>query len=108
MKMNEKEMNLDEMEIVNGATVNEFSELQQAMLNNPALRKLAGFGSHVPLSNMGGRDAVKNILRAHGIDADISLGFLGTGIGSSANRYINRHTNEEISHQEVLRILQNQ
>ncbi len=107
MKNAVKEMNMEELEQVSGGTVNEFSELQQAMYNNPTLKSLAGFGSHIPLSNLGALDAVKGVLRKRGIDADISLGFLGTGIGSSANRYINRETNEQISHQEVLNILRN-
>ncbi len=106
MNMNEiKELNLEEEELVAAGTVNEYSELQMAMFNNPALKGIVGTGSHVPLVNAFAVDAVKDVLKGKGVDADISLGVCGSGLFSSPNKYVNTETNQEMSHQEVLNIL---
>ena len=36
------------------------------------------------------------------IDADISLGFAGTGIGSNPNTYIDMKTGKRLTHAEVI------
>ncbi len=106
MNKNEiKELSMEEKEQVSGGTVNEYSELQMAMYDNPALKGIVGAGSHVPLVNAFAVDAVKSVLKDKGIDADISLGVCATGLFSSPNKYVNTETNQELSHQEVLNIL---
>ena len=37
-----------------------------------------------------------------GIEADISLGFAGTGIGSDPNTYFDKATGQPLTHQQVL------
>ncbi len=88
MNKNEiRELSMEEKELVNGGTVEECSELQQALSALQAANKLVSVGAHTPVVNLVGKAALESDLSSAGIDADLSVGFLGTGIGSSPNKY---------------------
>ncbi len=105
MKMNEMEMNLEEMEMVSGGTVNELSELLQTIGENGALGAFLKVHGHTPVLNILDKTPVTELLYDLGVDADISVGFLGTGIGSDPNKYVSLKTNKALSHQQVIQIL---
>lgn len=61
------------------------------------------FAAHFPGANYGTAELIEEVLdSALGIDADIDLGFLGTGINSKPNKYIDKATGKSLTHQEVL------
>ena len=92
-----------ELEKVAGGTVKELEDLSKEILGNPTLKSLGKIESHIPVVNRGIADAVEGILKDQlNIDADISLGFLGTGAGSSKNTYRDMKTGQYITHQDVL------
>lgn len=97
-----KEIMANELEQVTGGTV---SELEDLMSANTSGNILAEGGAHVPGFNNGAAVTMTNRLSSLGIDADISLGFAGTGFGSVANKYTNKETGAIMSHQEVLDVL---
>ena len=97
-----KEIKVNELEQVAGGTVGELEDLMSA---NTSGNILAEGGAHVPGFNNGAATTMRNRLSSLGIDADISLGFAGTGFGSKANKYTNKATGERMSHQEVLEVL---
>ena len=99
-----EKMSDEELEAVAGGTVGEFEELTKAIVSNPTLKKLGGFDSHVPALNGLLANQVEKFLQDNlQIDADISLGFLGTGAGSKNNKYVDMTTGKYISHEEVLK-----
>ena len=93
----------EEMEKVSGGTVGELKELSDAILGNSKLKILGKIESHVPLLNGELADIVEDTLKDHvNVDADISLGALGTGICSKKNTYRDFKTRQILTHQEVL------
>lgn len=71
--------------------------------NNEAIRQLGVIETHLPGANKILAETVKKMLKEDmNIDADISLGFLGTGIGSSKNTYRDMTNGQYISHAEVI------
>ena len=93
----------EEMEKVSGGTIAELKELSDAILGNSKLKILGKMESHVPLLNREIADIVENTLKDHvNVDADISLGFLGTGVKSKKNTYRDFKTRQILTHQEVL------
>lgn len=104
-KINDQlEMLTDEqLDQVAGGTVKQFEEICGAMAKNPTLKALLEGTSHIPLGNLASRDIVEHILKDKlNIDADISLGWGGTGLFSKDNKYTDLSTGQSISHQEVL------
>ena len=101
---NFKTLEMEELEIVSGGTVTELDELIKAFMGNSYFGDLSGlFGGHVPGANYGIAALVEECLENHlGIEADISLGFAGTGIGSDPNTYKDIATGKPLSHQQVL------
>jgi hypothetical protein len=79
-----REIELKDLETVSGGTVGEFEELIEAYTTNPYLSEACGLVcGHIPGVNNGMAAFVESILEDRlGIEADISLGFAGTGIGS--------------------------
>ncbi len=100
-----KGLTLEEQEKASGGTVSECVELQQAYVDNKAVDGLIEVGSRVPLVDIAGASELKSALSDEGINADLSVGFLGTGIGSSPNKYYRKDNGQELTHQEVLNIL---
>ena len=99
-----REIELKDLETVSGGTVGEFEELIEAYTNNPYLGEAAGLiCGHIPGVNNGMAALVESSLRNKlGIEADISLGFAGTGIGSAPNTYLDNATGQPLTHQQVL------
>lgn len=99
-----KQIGLDELEMVSGGTVKEFEQLMNAIAGNPILGEAGGLiCGHIPGVNNGMAALVESILENRlGIEADISLGFAGTGIGSDPNTYKDIATGQPLSHQQVL------
>ena len=93
-------MNNEELNTVVGGTVGELNGLVAACVNNPFL-KMTSVSTHVPGTNFGIAKLVENVLDEMGIDANIDLGFGGTGIGSKHNTYIERSTGKRLSQIEV-------
>jgi len=98
MAMNK--MDAYELDNVVGGTVGELNGLVAACVKNPFL-KMTSVSTHVPGTNFGIAKLVENVLDEMGIDANIDLGFGGTGIGSKHNTYIERSTGEHLSQIEV-------
>ena len=103
MKLQNEVLTMESLDGISGGTVGELEDLTKAMVSNPTLKKLGSFDTHVPGANRILADQVEKILQKDlKIDADISLGFLGTGAGSKNNTYRDMTTGKYISHQEVL------
>ena len=101
--MNAKSFNrMDAYELDNvvGGTVGELNGLVAACAKNPFL-KMTSVSTHMPGANFAIAKLVGNVLDKMGIDANIDLGFGGTGIGSRHNTYIERSTGEHLSQIEV-------
>ncbi len=96
------QLNSKELEMVNAGTVTELSELMQAISSNGVLRGFMAAHGHTPVLNLLDKIPVQEMLYDLGIDSDISVGFLGTGIGSDPNKYVSLKTNKAMSHQQVL------
>lgn len=93
----------EEMEKVSGGTVGELKELTNALLKNPILKTLGKIEAHIPIANSEVADTVESILKDQlNVDADISLGFLGTGAYSKKNTYRDMQTRQILTHQDVL------
>ena len=93
----------EELDQVSGGTVGELKELTSALLKNPTLKTLGKIESHIPVVNSEVADTVETILKDQlNVDADISLGALGTGIGSKKNTYRDMKTRQILTHQDVL------
>ena len=101
MLTNSKRMNAFELDNVVGGTVSEFNGLVAACAKNPVLRTIAGFGSHLPVANNAAARVMESLLSDMGIFANIDLGFVGIGIGSKHNSYIERSTGNHLSQIEV-------
>ena len=97
-------LNDEQLDEVAGGTVREYEEICSAMANNPILKTILETGSHVPISNQVDKVLVEDILKVEmGIKADISLGFLGTGLGSKANTYKDlRNGGQSMTHSQVI------
>ena len=71
--------------------------------NNDFRIRCGKIGGHVPGTNCGIAALVEKCLDERlGIKAAISLGFVGTGIGSAPNTCIEKATGRRLSHAEVL------
>ncbi len=99
-----REIELKDLETVSGGTVGEFEQLLNTIIANPLVSKASGLiCGHIPGVNNGMAALVEHILDERlGIEADISLGFAGTGIGSDPNTYFDKATGQPLTHQQVL------
>ena len=109
---NFKKMNDCDLDVVAGGTLTEVNQLADDFA-----RKAGTFGDivadvHSALNDKSGlagpanillRNAVGKGLSELGISHDLSVGFLGTGGGSKANKYT--CGGKSISHDEVLKII---
>ena len=99
-----EQLNDEELEKIAGGTVNELDDLTTAMVSKwPAIATLGKVAAHTPGLNRILANEAENILKRDlGIEASISLGFLGTGLGSDPNSYRDLATGRGLSHAEVL------
>ena len=100
--MKAKKINEEALAQVAGGTVKEYEELVSAFANNPVLKKIAGLSVHVPGANKVTVGLVESVLGEMNIDAEIDLGFLGTGLGSKNNKYSDRRTGQSMTHGQVI------
>ena len=98
-EMKAKKINEAALEQVAGGTVKEFDELLSAVSDNPIVRGAAKLDSHTPVANTLMARVIEKQLLNIGLEADIDLGWGGTGIGSKHNKY--RLNGKDISHKEA-------
>ena len=118
--MKKEILNMEELNGVNGATLDEVHELSRRMLSHdksgflrtvgPVAQDIAKFcqntlqfGQLAAPANLIIKKGVSNILTARGIKHDLSVGFLGTGWGDDPNRY--EFNGKRISHAEVMKMI---
>ena len=107
-KFADEVMSDEELDQVAGGTVAEFDEICSAMANNPFVKKILGASSHMPVGNVINKEVVKYFLKENlNIEADISIGVLGTGIGSYHNTYKDLTEKRYLTHAEVIKRVQN-
>ena len=94
-----------ELNEVAGGTVKEFDELLSAVSDNPIVRGAAKLDSHTPVANAYIARVIEKQLLNIGLEADIDLGWGGTGIGSKHNKY--RLNGKDISHKEACDYVRN-
>ena len=101
-----KELNENELDMVNGGTVTELHEIIEAAGESTGFKTLAkvanvASGSQVVLVSQA--YGVESALKDMGIDANVSVGF--HGIGSKANIYVDSKTGKRISHSDLINSL---
>ena len=104
-EMKAKKINEAALEQVAGGTVKEFDELLSAVSDNLIVRGAAKLDSHTPVANAYIARVIEKQLLNIGLEADIDLGWGGTGIGSKHNKY--RLNGKVISHQEACDYIRN-
>lgn len=98
-----KEINEKELDTVNGGTCAECREIISAIAANEKKEGLGKFTNaltYIPGGTTGGAYGVELALDKMGIDADVSVGFMG--LGSKNNVYVDRATGMKLSHSEVV------
>ncbi|MBR6123791.1 hypothetical protein IKQ19_09415 [Candidatus Saccharibacteria bacterium] len=104
-EMKAKKINEAALEQVAGGTVKEFDELLSAVSDNLIVRGAAKLDSHTPVANAYIARVIEKQLLNIGLEADIDLGWGGTGIGSKHNKY--RLNGKDISHKEACDYVRN-
>ena len=104
-EMKAKKINEVALEQVAGGTVKEFEELLSAVSDNLIVRGAAKLDSHTPVANAYIARVIEKQLLNIGLEADIDLGWGGTGIGSKHNKY--RLNGKDISHKEACDYVRN-
>ena len=97
----------DELENVAGGTVNELEDLTRAFIDNSTLNIVGALETHIPGANKILANTIEKGLKDMGIEAHISIGFLGTGLASDPNTYKDMSTGKSLTHQEVVNIIKN-
>ena len=106
-KVNEnniKELMLEDLEKANGGGQSELSSLVEALSSNMLVSSWSRFGAFMPGAGNAIAPFMENYLKDLGIKAEISVGFCG--IGSSPNKYTNIKTGEAMTHDQVLKIVE--
>ena len=98
-------MNNEELNMVAGGTVKEFEEILSAFSDNPVVKGAAALDAHTPGANTLAARLIKKELLKMGLEAEIDLGWGGTGIGSEHNKY--RLNGKSISHKEACDYIRN-
>ena len=109
--LNEKnfELNENDLDRVVGGTLTEVNQLADAFASKAGALGRFVADAHSALNGKSGLvDPANILLRKNGlselgISHDLSVGFLGTGAGSSANKY--SYGGKSISHGEVLQMI---
>ncbi len=96
------EMNLNQMENVNGATSTELSELIEAC-SGSHISGLNGFTAGIPACSRIAKPLLVNLLKNLDIQASFSTGFMG--LGAAPNTYKDLKTGRSLTHQEVIDII---
>lgn len=102
-----------ELDVVAGGTLTEVNQLADAFARKGGKLGEIAADIHSALNSKSGlagpvnillREAVGKGLGELGISSDLSVGFLGTGAGSKANKY--SYNGKSITHAEVLKIIE--
>ena len=99
---NEEMLSMEELDAVAGGTVKEFDEIIRAFGKYDIVKEFGGIAAHIPGANKCTVEFVESVLKEIGINADISIGFLGFGIGSDPNKYSAVGSGRPMTHSEVL------
>ena len=97
-----KEIKTDELEQVNGGTLNELAQLMKADSGSDIIGStgyLAGFNTRAA-------KIMENRLESLGIEADIDIGIAGLGLNEKPNKYTDMATGESLSHLAAVSVLQ--
>ena len=102
--MTNEMMTLEQLDMVAGGTIAELKELVGALQSNSVARGLGKAYSHIPAVSEAVKYGVARDLFNMGIEADISVGFCGLGIGSKNNKYwdISKGGFKPMTHAQVL------
>ena len=103
-----EKMTDEELEQVAGGEVRELRDLAMEIVEGPFGKGFAEFSMHIPGANIPFAYEVEKALEDnYGIEADISVGFGGTGIASVKNTYKNILTGKTMTHREVMAHIRN-
>ena len=99
----------EEMEKISGGTVVELEQIVRTFYKNSNCRDFLGATSaHFPGASILTAEYIESFMSNEmGIDANISVGVGGTGICSKKNTYRDLKTGKFISHDEVLKRVEN-
>ena len=99
----------DEMEKVSGGTVVELEQIVRTFFKNSDFKdSLGALSTHLPGASILTAEYNESFMSNEmGIDANISVGVGGTGIFSKKNTYRDIKTGKFISHDEVLKRIEN-
>ena len=94
------EVTAEQMEQVNGGTIQELKELASAL----GISQTIGFinVADLPGANSDFAETIAAELEKMGIRASFDLGIMGSGLGSQPNSYHSTFTGQNLTHQEVL------
>jgi hypothetical protein len=114
---NEEMLNIEELDKVSGGTVDQFNEIysaieKQAGVAGDISNAVRGIVKEIPAVGAAGTSIWRNaaapmaelvLKKEYGIDAKISIGWVGTGFRESDNQY--SRNGKSLTHQEVLGIM---
>ena len=99
----------EEMEKVSGGTVGELEQIMRTFYKNSTCRDfVSGMSTHFPGASILTAEYIESFMsKEMGIDANISVGVGGTGAWSKKNTYRDIKTGKFLSHDEVLKRVEN-
>ena len=105
----EEMMNAEELENVSGGTVGELEQIVRTFFKNSDFKdSLGATSTHLPGASILTAEYIESFMSNEmGIDANISVGVGGTGICSKKNTYRDIKTGKFLSHNEVLKRVEN-
>ena len=105
----EEMMNAEELDNVSGGTVGELEQIVRTFFKNSDFKDSLGTTStHLPGASILTAEYIESFMSNEmGIDANISVGVGGTGIFSKKNTYRDIKTGKFLSHNEVLKRVEN-
>lgn len=103
-------LNEEQLDKVAGGTVAQLHELLDAVAGNSDVLKFLTGATELsttifPVANIPLAYAMENQLKKLGIDSNISVGWLGTGVRESGNTY--SRNGQGMSHEEVVQFIKN-
>ena len=99
----------EEMEKVSGGTVTELEQIMKTFFKNSNCKDyVSGMSTHFPGASILTAEYIESFMSNNmKIDAKISVGIGGTGINSKNNTYRDMKTGKYLSHEEVLKRVEN-
>ena len=87
----------EQLDQVAGGTVGEFADILEALAKQKVFKITNAASAHIPELNLKITDGITSMLREIGIEANIDLGYHGTGLGSKKNTYKSTVTEKNVS-----------